>query len=247
MNIKKDSLLFKFAIIFILFIFFALSLSGINAYFQQRNIYTSQCENHLINIATHLKHLVENEGRVFEDFYRFIIAHKDQINVPIDYDGNWNPAWHDFETMFNAKYPGKTLGYDIAFTEMDEETQMTCAIYMHRKWLSIFEGAAKDFHIRHIYYLVPSTKPLHMLRIISGTREQRVVDGKKYILLCSEVYEPIAEHEKLWEVWTTGKSSAGYDMYENEWGKTYAYYTAVYLDGKKSGIITAHSMFERNV
>lgn len=237
MGKKTGSLLFKFAIIFALFILVALSLSGVSAYFNQRAIYKAQCEKRLVSIARHLEHLVEAEGRVFADFQRYFIAHKDVIRVPVEYDGNWKPAWRDFEKLFNAKYPGRTLGIDIAFTQMDDDARMACAVYMHRKWLSIFEDASKEFGIRYSYYLVPSEKPLHMCRVIDGVREEKVLDGMKYIALCTEVREPLEEHRKMWEAWTTGSAATGYDTYDNQWSKTYAYYTAVHLDGEKAGVI----------
>ncbi|MBO4312915.1 MAG: GGDEF domain-containing protein [Desulfovibrio sp.] len=237
MNKKTDSLLFKFAAIFTVFTLLALLLGGVNAYVNQRAIYKAQCEKRLVNIARHLEHLVESEGRVFADFHRYFIAHRDAIRVPMDYDGDWKPAWRDFERIFNAKYPGKTLGIDIAFTQMDDEAQMACAVYMHRKWLSIFEASAREFNIHYAYYLVPSEKPLHMFWVIDAVREEKVIDGKKYIDLCTEVLEPLEEHRKMWEAWTSGKPATGYDTYDNQWGKTYAYYTAVYLDGVKAGVI----------
>ncbi len=237
MDNKTDSLIFKFAVIFLLFVIVTLTLSGVNAYFNQRAIYKTQCEEHLVHIAQHMEHLLKTEGKVFDDAMHYFVQHKDDILVPIDYDGNWQPFWHDFITGFRTKYPGKTLGIDMNFTDMDADLQRTCAIYMHRKWLAIFEEATKDFHIKYIYYLMPSEKPLYMFWVIDCVREEKVVNGKKYIDLCTEVLEPLERHQKMWQAWTTGAPALGYDTFDNEYGKTYAYYTAVHLGGKKTGVI----------
>ncbi len=237
MNNKTDSLIFKFAIIFLLFVVVALTLSGVNAYFNQRSIYKEQCEERLVHIAQHMEYLLKTEGKIFNDAMHYFIQNKDDILVPIDYNGNWQPFWHDFITTFNAKYPGKTLGIDMNFADMDAGLQRACAIYMHRKWLAIFEETARDFDIHYAYYLMPSEKPLHMIWVIDAVREEKVVNGKKYITLCTEAPEPLEEHQKMWQAWTTGAPANGYDTYDNQFGKTYAYYTAVYLDGQKTGVI----------
>lgn len=41
----------------------------------------------------------------------------------------------------------------------------------------------------------------------------------------------------MWEAWNTGRKPQGYDEYDNEYGKTYAYYTPLFVDGKKLGLI----------
>ena len=41
----------------------------------------------------------------------------------------------------------------------------------------------------------------------------------------------------MWEAWETGKRPRGYDTYDNQYGKTYAYYTPLFINGQKLGII----------
>ncbi len=237
MDKKTDSLLFTFAAVFTVFTLLILLLSGVIAYVSQRAIVKAQCERNLVSTANHLARLVESEGRVFADCHRYLIAHKDAIRVPVDYDGDWKPAWRDFERLFNAKYPGRNLGTDIAFPQMDNDAQMACAVSMYRKWLAVFEGAARDFGIRHACYLVPSDRPLHMFRVIDAVPGEKLIPGKKYIDLCAEVREPLEEHRKMWEAWTSGGAVTGFDTHDNAQGKTYAYYTVVRPDGEKAGVI----------
>ena len=237
MTKKTDSLLFKFAIMFFCFILITIILSSVTAYINQRNIYKAQCEDSLVNIAQHLKMLVESEGRLFLDFQRYFIAHKDDILVPIDYDGNWQPLWYNFVRLFREKHPDKILGLDIHFNDLDPSVQRAYALYMHGKWLNIFETTPKNFNIHYAYYLVPSEKPLYMYWMIDAVREVKVVNNKNYIDLCTEVEEPLEKHQKMWEAWTTGTRIKGYDKYDNKFGKTFAYYIAVKYEGKNIGLV----------
>ena len=84
---------------------------------------------------------------------------------------------------------------------------------------------------------MPSPKPLHMYWVIDAVREEKIIDGMKCINLCTEVLEPLEEHQKMWQAWNSGSAAMGYDTYDNQFGKTYAYYTAVHLDGEKTGVI----------
>ncbi len=44
-------------------------------------------------------------------------------------------------------------------------------------------------------------------------------------------------NEKMWEAWDTGENPTGYDTYDNEYGKTYCYYSPLYIRDKKVGIV----------
>ena len=61
--------------------------------------------------------------------------------------------------------------------------------------------------------------------------------SKKYINLGISAKYPKESHQCLWEAWETGKTPSGYDEFNNEWGKTYAYYTPLIINGQKLGII----------
>ena len=75
-----------------------------------------------------------------------------------------------------------------------------------------------------------------MTYILDGVRESRE-DGCVY--LCIDVFEPLEQHKKMWEAWNTGKMPHGFDSYDNEFGKTYAWYVPLYLAGEKLGVIGA--------
>lgn len=234
---KTDSLLFKFAVIFVVFTAVITIMSGINTYINQTDIYKRQCEENMEKIAAHLEDLIQASGSDFIVFQEYFLEHFDEMNVPLDYPNEYLAVKENYERMFAQKYPGKTLGIDIQFVELDDETKMAYTRYKFEYWFSTFQRAMESFDIKYAYYLAPSKQPEHMIWMIDGIREEKIIDGKKYILLCTDVHEPRAEHQKMWEAWETGKRPEGYDTYDNEFGKTYAYYTPLFLDGKKIGLI----------
>lgn len=75
-----------------------------------------------------------------------------------------------------------------------------------------------------------------MTYILDGVRESRE-DGCVY--LCIDVFEPLEQHEKMWEAWNTGEMPHGFDSYNNEFGRTCAWYVPLYLAGEKLGVIGA--------
>ncbi len=68
MDIKTDSLLLRFAIIFLAFVLVTLIMSSFNIYYNQTNAYKKQCEDNMQNIAEYLKDSIlmdsENFSRI---------------------------------------------------------------------------------------------------------------------------------------------------------------------------------------
>ena len=234
---KTDSLLFRFALIFLIFTIVTLLMSGVNTYINQTASYHRQCEENLQNLATYLEELLVADGKDFAMFQEHFLKHYDKILVPHDFSGDYRPAQAKFEELFAKRYPGKTLGVDIQYSELAEDVRMAHSIYTYEYWLNTFEKARDAFHLKYVYYIVPTGEHLHMYWMLDALREEKIVDGASYIELCTDVYEPLEEHEKMWEAWNTGKSPTGYDTYDNEYGRTYAYYTPLIVDGKKIGVI----------
>ncbi|WP_029318944.1 diguanylate cyclase domain-containing protein [Butyrivibrio sp. AE3004] len=65
MRKKTDSLLFKFAIIFVIFTMITIALSTIITYASQNSIYHKQCEERIQDIAEYLEKLMIADGDEF--------------------------------------------------------------------------------------------------------------------------------------------------------------------------------------
>ena len=237
MERKTDSLSFKFTLIFIIFTFVTLFMSGLNTYFNQMNAYKKQCEDNIQNISRYIEELLIKEGDDFINFQRYFLEHYEEILVPIDFAGDYRPAQYEFEKLFAEQYPGKSFGVDVNFNELSKEVKMAYTIYKFEYYLNFFEKARDTFGIKYAYYVTPAKEELHMYWMIDAFRDEKVVDDVPYIALCTDVYEPLDEHEKMWEAWSTSKSPDGYDVYDNEYGHTYAYYNPLIIKGQKVGVI----------
>lgn len=237
MEKKKDSLLFKFAIIFIIFSMVTLLMSGFNTYYNQTNGYKHQCEENLQHLAAYLKELIVADGENFVNFQNYFLLHQDEILVRYDFKDDYQPEKKKFESLFAENYPGKTLGVNIKFDDLSDDVKKAYAAYRFEYWLNTFEKARDSFGIKYAYYITPTKEDWHMYWLIDNVREEKTIDGIKYIDPCVDVFEVPEKHEKMWEAWNTGKIPKGYDTYDNEFGKTYAYYTPVFIDGKKIGLI----------
>ena len=73
--------------------------------------------------------------------------------------------------------------------------------------------------------------------LLEAIREPEA-EGSPNMLLCDDVLDAVADgHGCMWEAWETGKHPHGYDTYDNQYGKTYAYYSPLFIEGEKLGII----------
>ena len=95
----------------------------------------------------------------------------------------------------------------------------------------------EKFELKYLYYLVPSNEDLHMYWFINFNRGISKYHGEEYLNISPDVYEPYQEHIKMWEAWETGLTPTGYDVYDNKFGNTYAYYRPLIINNRKLGLI----------
>lgn len=237
MERKTDSLLFRFALIFSIFTIIAMLMSGVSIYVNQTSQYKEQCEKNMQNLADYIESMMIADGKNFLILQDYFMKHKGEMMIRHDFSGDYAPAKKKYEELFAAQYPGKVLGSTITFEELSPQVQNAYAVYYFEYWLYKFEKARDLFGLKYTYYIVPTEEPLHMVWMLDLIRDKKTVNDVDYIDLGVDVYEPIEEHQKMWEAWNTGKKPKGYDTYDNEFGKTYAYYNPLYIDGRKVGLI----------
>ena len=233
---RRDSLLYKFAGIFAVFIAVALILGAGSAYVNQRISYHAQCEKRLVDIADHLKSLVESERRVFYDFQEYLIKHREEILINAETITDWRSSWYVFDAMFRSVYPQKTLGIDISFNQMIEDVQRSCAIYLYKKWSTAFSDSARNFGIHSVTYLVPSQHSRNVYTVVSSSRTT-LADDPELVELCREEARPNADYATMWQSWSSRGRAVGYDIKNVGLGQVYAYYATVMLDDQRIGII----------
>ncbi len=230
---KNRSLLLKFALIFLGFTVTTLLISGVATYVNQTRIYQAQQEQKLRNIADYLSAVIQADGESFTAYQGYFLTHYGEMDIPTDFQ-DFSGARARYETLFAARYPGKTLGVNLDFAALAPEVQLAFGVYQHEKYLFLFEQAARSFGLTYAYYIVPTGEALHMYWMLDAVREDR---GDGNILLAIDVEEPLEDHKRMWEAWETGAVPDGYDTYGNELGRTYAWYAPLFVDGEKLGLI----------
>ena len=236
MRKKTDSLVFKIGVIFLIFTVFTLGFSAFSTYYNQMNIYKSQCEVNIRNIGEYLALLIEERGEEFITYQDYYMAHFDEVNIPYDFD-EYLTAKKDFQVAFTKEYPGKTYGVDVKFDDLSDELQKMWFICTHEYWLLTFEQARVAFDIPYSYYLYIKEDIFTVVYLVDGERTAKEVDGKNYIYLGDEYYNDPTIYDFEWDTWFSGKSLDGYQLWDNAWGHTYAYYTPLYINGHKLGLI----------
>ena len=232
---RTDSLLFRFALMFALFVLLAISMSGVLTFAQQTASYKTEREKSIQQIADYLEKLILQDGEDFLLYKNYMVANYKTLKIPHDFTQEDVFAARDkFYVMFSSAFPGKAFGVDVAFDELPEEIKEAFVIFKHEFYTNEFEKARQAFKIPYTYVCVPTGESYHMWWLVDVEREVRS-DG--YLNLCIDVLEVPEKHRCMWEAWESGKKPKGYDYYDNEYGKTYAYYTPLCISGEKVGVI----------
>ena len=171
-------------------------------------------------------------------FNEYFIEHASELRIPIDFD--WNEVEKErinYKTLFQKQNPGKILGQSISFDEFSEELKQAFTRYNFEYYRMLFDEAEQTFDIIYAYYLIPTGIKNHMYWVLDSLREPTEIDGKTYLKLCTDVENTEAGFPLMWEACYTGKSPTGYHRYNNEYGKTYAYYVPLILHEKTIGVI----------
>ncbi len=244
---KSESLVFKIASVFLIFTIITIAVSSYATYINQTVAYEKQCEQSIRQIGSYLSDLMRSDEKLFKAYQDYYMAHFAENDLPYDVD-EYMTAYVSYQEMIHEKYPGKTLGTDLTINELDAETQKMFFRYYHVFWLLTFEKACKDFGLAYTYYLVPKEEEYIMVYMLDGERSEKNTDGTKctegdgktpsgLLYLGDEYYDDPKLYPVMWEAWFSGRNPEGYQIWDNSWGHTYAYYTPLLINGKKLGLI----------
>lgn len=256
MQKRTDSLLFRFGIIFLIFTVITLLLSGFTTYVNQMSAYRAQCETNIRNIGEYLAALMEDEDTGFSEFQENFLTHYDKLHIPIDFT-EYTTAEAAFQEAVAREFPGLSYGEEITFDDLSEETQNLYLTYLYEYWTLLFEQAREAFDIPYSYYLIMDETEHNVIYMIDGERTVasdhvdsdypnavlRDIDANalaeldQYMYLADEYHNDPDDYAIEWETWRTGEPQDGFQVWNNDWGHTYAYYTPLVIDGQKLGLI----------
>ncbi|MCR5188846.1 MAG: diguanylate cyclase [Treponema sp.] len=238
---NKQKLTVKFIYMFSAFTLLTLAVTSVLSYINQNHIYKSQKEESIQNVASYLETVLAADGQDFIWYQEHFMENCENLLVPLNFtDEDIQLSRMNYEKLFKEKYPNKILGQTIEFNELDEETKNAYTVYKHEYYLTKFEKARKNFSLIYVEYMVPPAKQEeipHITYVLDSMREEKIDNGQSYINLGITVPQPLEDHQKEWEAWNTGVRPTGYDTFDNEYGKTFAFYTPFYIGDKKLGII----------
>ena len=236
---QKKTLTFKFTIIFAAFIIVTLLITSIFSLLNQDRVYKQQREENVQFVASYLEDLLISDDIYFIWYQDYYLKNPEKFLVPSDFNSDsLQDARHTYEEALSAEFPGSVLGSDIDFEDLSEETKIAYEIYSHEYYLAAFENAREKFNLAYLYYMVPvSDDSDEIIYVLDSDRFVKEENGKEYIDLGIKQSYPKDQFKNLWEAWTSGVRPKGHDIYEKQNGKTYAYYTPLYINGEKLGII----------
>ena len=146
---RNQSLLLKFALVFLIFTAVTLLISGIATYANQTGIYQAQQERKLQDIAEYLTAVITADGNDFPMYQEYFLAHYEEMNVPLDFTDT-AMSRKVYKKMFAEQYPGKIPGMDAELSELSPEARNAYAVYNHEYYLNLFEADVGGMEHRYV-------------------------------------------------------------------------------------------------
>ena len=250
----KKSISNKIIAVFLAFTVVTLSLIGILVYSIQMSSYKRQCEINVRAVGEYLAELMVQDGERFIAYQDFYLEHYNEFNLPIDEDESLSYQI-SAERMIIDAYPGKVLGRDVDFADVETELQLEYYRYYHMYWLLAFEDARKAFDMPYTYYLVMDEENHEVMYMIDGERTtpndhlaegespDPAMDGIMY--LGDTYYNGPEDYAIMWKTWETGEKQDGFKEFNNSYGHTYCCYTPLIINGQKMGLIATEIEVDR--
>lgn len=255
----RYGLSFRLAVIFAVFFAVAIILSGILTYRNQMAIYRVQCEDSTRRIGVNLSSIIRQEGEDFAVFQREMMKYQNRVKVPLDFD-EYMTAQMDFYDDLSKSYPGRTFGVDLSYEELNEEQKQKYLVYNYEYWTLLFNQTTDDFGISCTYYLDMNEDAKQVAYLIDierttasehlegftnnivddyvlGLSEEEIEEQDHYIYVCDTYNHSDPKFQPEWDAWDAEGDVQGYQIWNNEWGHTYAYYTPVIVGGRKIGLV----------
>ena len=237
-NRLKNSIVVKFFAIFFVFTVLLTGISIAILYNRQHKLFEESEKARMIMIGNSINELMQDEGTIYKKFQEYVIANKDKIKIPIDFNGKeWTVMEREFYYAFQQEFPGEVFNKTVLFEQMSEDLKLQFCTYMMQKWIDIYEDYRVQFNIPYTYYLVPTGEEEHMYFLIDCIRDKSDVFGDDYMLISIDVEQTYEEHPVLWKTWKSGYVLNEYDAIDNEFGKVYAYFIPLYINGEKIGLV----------
>ena len=169
---RTQTLIFKISMVTLIFLALVIGGSGVLTYFNEMATYRQQCETNLRDAGEYLETLIAEDAEDFARYQDYFLGHYAEIDIPAD--ARDHVAYRtEYERLFQAAYPGRVLGVDIAFDELNDEVKRAYLKYRQVYWMQTFENARASFGLSYVYYLLPDDATESDIYIIDGSHPTR--------------------------------------------------------------------------
>lgn len=236
-----DGLLFRFSLLFATFTIVTLLFSGIATYVTQTKAYKAQCVENIRNVGEYLEALIQDSKEEFISYQNYYMEHFAEADIPYDFT-EFITAQREYETILATSNSQEESKPHLDFEDFTDDVKKAYFKYIHEYWLLTFEHAREAFSLPYTYYLVPKDDIYHMVYMIDGERTHKGPNGEKadegeLLYLGDEYYNNPEEYRVEWKTWFTGEPQDEFEVWDNAWGYTYAYYIPLIINGQKLGLI----------
>ena len=211
--------------------------------------YKAMCLEDVRNVGYYLEKLIQTSVEEFSFYQNYYMEHFAEVDIPYDFT-EYNSAKTTLLRMLcKSDNPLFFDGSEISFDSLTHEEREAYFIYLHEFWLLTFEEARAAFNLPYTYYLVPKEDEFKMVYMVDGERTHKGPDGSKadegeFLYLGDEYLDPPEKYPVQWNTWFTGEVQDDFQVWDNQWGHTYACYVPLFINGKKLGLIGAEIQVE---
>ncbi|MBR1558856.1 MAG: diguanylate cyclase [Clostridia bacterium] len=260
---KTKTLGFKLVALFMIFLLLVLGVCGVVTYLNQMSVYRRQCETDARSVGEYLEKLIAADGADFARYQAYYLEHYAEADIPVDVD-DYVPYREAFERLLHEEAPGRTLGVDIELEELSDAARRAYLTFRHVYWVLTFEQARDACDLTYAYYIVPDSSRDTVTYMIDGVRTSRAEhiefiaeypdygqydhpqgDEAEYLYLAEEVENDREQFSVEWTAWESEGRQTGFQVWHNEFGNTYAFYTPLVVGGEKLGLIGTEVDIER--
>ncbi|MBQ7678111.1 MAG: SpoIIE family protein phosphatase [Lachnospiraceae bacterium] len=240
---KRQSLLNRFVVFFVLFIAVTILISGVATYTVQSVLYHDQYQDLLDKVNRNLVDEIDEDMPQFAALQSWFDEHMEELEIPYDYPDNANGAYHAFLEGFARDYPNQMFGTDITFEDLNDDVKLLYARYVYLYWLTTFDRMREDYDLDYAYYVYPTGEQDEMCFMFDAVRDKVEVDGREILGVGFKAYQDRSIHENLWKAYETGETTGEMDVYNNEFGHVYTYATPLKYEDEVIGVVLTDVSF----
>ena len=137
---KINTLVVRFASIFLLVSFVLTVIFGMVAYRNESSTYKRLKLEEIRNVNEYLETIILHDEDDFRNYYKYLELYHDKLDVPIDFT-EYDTALETFNNEFKKVFPDALFGVDVTIDDLPEDLLLLYLIYDYEYWALTFEDA----------------------------------------------------------------------------------------------------------